>query len=67
MIKPESQYYQAEVSYDDNYETFSFWIVGTSPDIKGDVKSQYKELRRSRGQGWDKMKYKYIDCYLIDK
>ena len=67
MIQPENQYYQSEVSYDGYSESFTFWIIGNSPDIEGDVKNQYKKLRGSRGQGWDKKKYKFIDCYPIEK
>lgn len=66
MLKPEEQYFQAQVSYGGEYERFTFWIIGNSPDIEGDVKSQYKKLRASRGQGWDNDKYKFIDCYPIE-
>jgi uncharacterized OB-fold protein len=66
MQKPKKQYFQAEVSYGGEYENFTFWIIGNSPDIEDDVKRQYKKLRVSRGQGWDKKKYKFIGCYPIE-
>jgi hypothetical protein len=58
----ERKYYQAEVSYNGEYESFEFWVEGNSPDLEGDVKSQYKKLRKNRGLGWDKDKYEFISC-----
>ncbi|HEX2922247.1 MAG TPA: hypothetical protein VHO50_13880 [Bacteroidales bacterium] len=62
MSEPKKQYYQAEVGYGGEYEQFSFWVKGISPDIKGDVKNQYKRLRASREEDWDEKKYKFINC-----
>lgn len=66
MESPKEQHFQATVGYEGKYETFIFWIIGTSPDIKGDVRSEYKRLRASRGQGWDGKKYEFIDCYPLE-
>ena len=66
MLKPKKQYYKAEVSYGGEYENFTFWIIGNSPDIEDDVKREYKRLRASRAQDWDKKKYKFIGCYPIE-
>lgn len=66
MEAPQKHQFHATVSYEGNYETFTFWIIGTSPDIEGDVRSEYKRLRASRGQGWDGKKYKYVDCNPLE-
>jgi len=67
MIESENDYYQAEVSYNGVHEAFTFWIIRNSLDIKGDVKSEYRRLRENRGQDWKSKKYRFIDCYPIDK
>jgi hypothetical protein len=66
MQIPQKHYYQAEVGYEGKYEKFTFWIIGNSPDIKGDVKGEYRRLRASRGQGWAENKYEFVDCYPIE-
>ncbi len=66
MQEPQKQYLQAQVGYEGKYENFTFWIIGNSPDIEGDVKNQYKKLRASRGQEWDGKKYEFVDCYPIE-
>ena len=63
MPKPQEQYFQAQVGYEGKYEHFTFCVIGNSPDIEGDVKGQYKNLRASRGQGWDEKKYELVNCY----
>ena len=62
MQKPQQQTFKAKVSYEGKSENFTFWIIGISPDIKGDVKKEYKKLRASRGQRWNERKYKFIEC-----
>ena len=64
-MEPEKQWYRGEVNYDGNYEAFDFNVIGNSPDLKGDTKNQYKELRKKRGQGWDRSKYKFVGCNPI--
>ncbi|HCU22423.1 MAG TPA: hypothetical protein DF698_05970 [Candidatus Atribacteria bacterium] len=66
MKSPKEQHFKATVGYEGKYEEFTFWIIGISPDIEGDVRSEYKRLRASRGQGWDGKKYEFIGCYPLE-
>lgn len=66
MPEPQQQYFRAQVGYEGKYEHFTFWVIGNSPDLDGDVKGEYKKLRASRGQDWNEKKYVFVDCYPID-
>jgi len=61
-MEPNKQWFRGEVNYNGEYESFEFYVIGNSPDLEGDTRNQYRTLRKGRDLGWDRNKYKFLNC-----